>query len=246
MSIEDQQDGGICDAVPHGWRRVTLQLIAGGLILLAVIWFARDGKDEIEALESWVSSHRVMGPIIFVCAVVFLTSIFVPSSLLSVVAGALFGLGWGSLAMIAGSIIGAVLDYLIANKILSRRIADIVKHHPKLSSIQRAVDGGGWRIQFILRLAPLSAVTVNYSLGAAGVKFRSYLIATLGLIPGLFVEVYFGHVAKHVANTSAGVSEHSNTHLALTIAGFLVCVVLMVAIGRIAQRAIANAPSPAE
>ena len=248
MTADDDTPGGAKGGAipPHGWRNVPLLLAAGGLALGAVTWFARDGKEEIEALEAWVAGHGVLGPIIFVGAVVLLTSIFVPSSALSAVAGALFGLGWGSFAMITGAIMGAALDYVVASKLLRNRIAAIVKRYPKLSAIQRAVAGDKGRVQFLVRLAPLSAVTVSYVLGAAGVRFRPYMIATLGIIPGLFVEVYFGHVAKHVAKASAGVSAHSNTHLVLTVAGFLGCVVLMIAIGRMAQRAIAKAAAGGE
>ena len=87
----------------------------------------------------------------------------------------------------------------------------------------------------------INAASVNYIFGSAGVPFGSYLLAALGMVPGLFVEVYFGHLARHVAKSSAGVSSHSTGHLLLMIAGFIGCVALMIGIGHLGKRAIDKA-----
>lgn len=180
-------------------------------------------------------------PLVFAGIVVVLTSVFVPSSLLSAVAGALFGLGWGTLAMSAGGIVGAALNYWVAHKLLGNRIAGVLQRHPRLQAIQRAVQRGGLRLQFMLRLAPVNAVSVSYVLGATGVRFPTFLIVTVGLIPCLFVEVYFGYMARHITSTAANVTTPSTLHHALTIGGFLLCVVLMISIGRRAQRTLEEA-----
>jgi uncharacterized membrane protein YdjX (TVP38/TMEM64 family) len=226
--------------------RVALRLVAGAALLLVLIWFARDAGDEIKALEAWISGHGLLGPFVFVAAAVVLSSVFVPSSLLGAVAGALFGLGWGAFAMVASGMLGAVLDYVVANKFLGSRITHVVQRHPKLLAVQRAVQREELRLQFMLRLAPVNAASLNYVLGAAGARFSPYLLATLGMIPGLFVEVYFGHMAKHITKTAAKVSPHSTEHLLFTIAGFLVCMAVMIGIGRMAQRALAEADVEAE
>jgi hypothetical protein len=63
----------------------------------------------------------------------------------------------------------------------------------------------------------------------------------------LFVEVYFGYVAKHVAKVSGKTSEHSTLHTTLTIAGLVACVAVLVYTVRLARRAIreAEAADPA-
>ena len=60
------------------------------------------------------------------------------------------------------------------------------------------------------------------------------------MVPSLFVEVYFGYVAKHVARISGKASEHSALHSAVTIAGLLLCVVLLLYVIRVARRALAK------
>jgi uncharacterized membrane protein YdjX (TVP38/TMEM64 family) len=132
-------------------------------------------------------------------------------------------------------------NYWFAHKLLRDRITHVLQRHRKLQAIQRAVQREGFRLQFMLRLAPLNAVSVSYVLGATGVRFPPLLLATVGLIPALFVEVYFGYVAKHVTKTVANVSTPSTLHHVLTIGGFLVCVVLIISIARVAQRALVDA-----
>jgi uncharacterized membrane protein YdjX (TVP38/TMEM64 family) len=143
--------------------------------------------------------------------------------------------------MSAAALAGAGVNYVMAKRILYGRISRVLARYPKLQSIQRAVVKKGWRLQFMVRLTPINAASVNYIFGSAGVPFGSYLLAALGMLPGLFVEVYFGHLAKHVAKSSASFSSHSTGHLFLTIVGFLACVALMIGIGHFGKRAIAKA-----
>ncbi len=225
----------------HGWGGVLLCLISGGLILLALYGFGGDCEKELKALEAWAAGQGKLGLVIFIAVVVISTSFFVPSTLLSAGAGVLFGLGWGSFAMIIGCIIGAVLNYVLADKFFSARIIKLLHNRPKLLMMQNTVKKGGLRLQLLLRMVPISAVLVNYVLGAAGVPFRTYILATAGLIPGIFVEVYFGHVAKHVTSVSANAASHSTAHTMITIGGFLLCVIILIRVGRVARQALAEA-----
>jgi uncharacterized membrane protein YdjX (TVP38/TMEM64 family) len=84
-------------------------------------------------------------------------------------------------------------------------------------------------------------VSVSYVLGASGVRFWTFMIATVGLIPGLFVEVYFGYMASHVTKVAGNASEHSTLHTVVVVIGFAVCIAMMILIARIATKALAEA-----
>jgi len=101
----------------------------------------------------------------------------------------------------------AVLNYLIARSLLRSRIEKMLEKHPKLRAIQRAANHEGLRLQLLLRLAPLNPVSVSYVLGASGVRFSTFLLATVGLIPVVFVEVYFGYLASNPNRTTRKVSD---------------------------------------
>lgn len=223
-----------------GWK-FAAKLIAGGLVLFILFWYGRDATEDIKSLEAWVGGLGNAGLLVFIVLVVVLSSLFIPTTALSVVSGALFGLGWGVFAMIAGCILGAALDYLIASRLFRNLIAMQLERYPKLLFIQQAVQQNDMRIQIMLRLTPFSPVMTNYVLGSTGVRFGPYILATAGLIPGLFVEVYFGHVAKHVTSVSAGTGNHTLTHTVVTVGGFILCVLVMMRIGRMAKRVLEEA-----
>ncbi len=229
------------EAARPWWVKVAVYVFCGALILVSLAWIARDAGAEVKSIETWIAGWGVLGPIVFACLVVVLSSVFVPSTLLAAMSGALFGLGAGTITMVAGSLIAAAINFAIASTLLRNRISELLQRYPKLLAIQRAVQREGWRLQFMLRLAPINSVSVNYVLGAAGVRFWPYLMATVGMVPGLFMEVYFGHLAKHVTKTAAGVDSYSMVHHLLTYGGFALGVVVMIYLARIAQRTLADA-----
>lgn len=218
-----------------------LHLVAAALILVVLIFLARDSGAEITSFESWIAGQGLEGELIFMLASVILMSLFVPSSLVGALAGALFGLAWGTLAMAASGLLTAALTHQIASRLLRNRIERLIKGYPKLLAMQHAVLREGFRLQLMLRLAPISPVSVNYVLGAAGVRFPSFMLASLGMLPGLFVEVYFGHLAKHVSKVAGNADSHSTAETVVKVVGFLAAVGVMVAIGRMARRAITEA-----
>ena len=117
----------------------------------------------------------------------------------------------------------------------------MLERHPKLQAIQHAVNQEGLRLQLLLRMAPISPVTVSYVLGATGVRFWTFLIATAGLIPAILMNAYFGYTANHVTKVAGNASEQSTMHTVATIVGLVVCVVISIAITRIATKAISDA-----
>ena len=192
-------------------------------------------------METWIAGHGVWGRVAFVGMIIVFTSMFVPDTVLAIAAGAMFGLVWGTVLTVVGAVITAALNFLAARGLLRPRIESMLEQHPKLQAIQRAANREGLRLQLLLRLAPINPVSVSYVLGASGVRFSTFLIATVGLIPGLFVEVYFGYLASHVTKVAGKASEHSTLHTVVTVVGFVVCIVLMIAITRIATQALADA-----
>ena len=223
------------------WKTVGLRMLIGLCVLAAVVWFGRHAGEEIKAMEGWIAGHGVWGWVVFVGMMVVFTSMFVPDTVMAVAAGVLFGLAWGSLLTVAGAILTAALNFLTARTLLRTRIEKMLEEHPKLRAIQRAVDREGLRLQLLLRLSPINPVSVSYVLGASGTRFSTFMFATIGLIPGLFCEVYFGYLASHVTKVAGNVSEHSTLRTVVTVVGFVFCIMLMVFISRVATKAIAEA-----
>jgi uncharacterized membrane protein YdjX (TVP38/TMEM64 family) len=225
--------------------RIWFKVILGVMLVGAALWLGRKFGHHIPALEEWIAGQGVLGYAAFVGIVVLCTSLFVPDTVFAVMAGALFGVLGGTAVMAVGCLLTAALDFVLARSLLEGVVRGWLARKPHLAAIQQAVNREGFRFQFLLRLTPVNPVTVSYMLGATGARFAPFLAACLGLLPTLFVEVYFGYVAKHVAKISGHGSEHSTLHSAMTIAGLALCIVMLAYIVRLARRALAEIQDPA-
>src|SRR5579875_3531113 len=90
--------------------------------------------------------------------------LFVPRTLLGIVAGLLFGIWWGILWATLGSLAGATAGFLIARYINSGLID--LEGDARIGPLLTRVEQGGWRVVAIVRLIPvLPHSLTNYALG---------------------------------------------------------------------------------
>ena len=224
----------------HPRRRLAAKIVFGVAIVAVAAWLGRDFAQHLPAVEDWIARQGAWGYVAFIVAVVLFTSVFVPDTIFAVIAGAIFGVFWGTVMIVTGSLLAAALNFAMGRLLFQQTVLHWLDRNPRFAAIERAVHREGFRFQFLLRLTPINPVTISYILGATKTRFPTFLLACLGMIPSLFVEVYFGYVAKHVAKITGQTSEHSALHSAFTIAGLALCIVLLVYVVRLARRAIAE------
>lgn len=225
-------------------RRTILTLIIAGLALLVLILAAGDEiGDHVAALEAWISGLGPMGMIAFVGLYVLATSLMLPESVFSVVAGALFGLAGGLAVVVTGAGLAAVLQYALARRLLRAPIERVISNRPTLAAIQRAVLRDETRLQVLLRLTPLNPATISYMLGAGGARFGAFLLACLGLFPHLFGQVYMGYAGKHAAHMASRGTGTFHLHDLMIFGGLAMMVVALVLISRTAHKAVVQAVS---
>jgi uncharacterized membrane protein YdjX (TVP38/TMEM64 family) len=143
--------------------------------------------------------------------------------------------------VLSGNLMAAAIQFGLARKLLRKRIDRTLAARPSLAAIQRAVKGDDFRLQVLLRLTPLNPASVNYLLGAAGVRFSRFLLACLALTPHLLLEVYFGHAGKHAARLAGSEGRTAHLHDLVIFGGLAVCVVVMVFVSRLARKALSQA-----
>jgi uncharacterized membrane protein YdjX (TVP38/TMEM64 family) len=231
----------------RAYSRAAIPYLAVGLLLIVVIVVGgREIEQHINAIESWITKLGPWGVTAFIGLFVLTTSLLMPDTVLCIIAGALFGLGWGVGAVLAGSILAGAIQFTLSQQFLSARIQRTLAANPSLAAIQRTVIHDEFRLQVLLRLTPLNPATISYLLGAAGVRFRSFLIALLALTPNLVVEVYFGYAGKHAAQLFGSNAQTANLHNLAIIAGLAVCIVVIVLVSRMAHKAVMQAVAETE
>ena len=179
----------------HRSRAFSHLLLAGAAVALLVVTARALPVDTgLAALREWVGAHGALGMIAFGAAHVVLALLLVPGAALTLIGGAVFGLGWGvTLVAIAMSVADAVA-FLLARHVARDAIERLMARYPRFKAFDQAMDQGGWRIVALLRLNPTIPYSAsNYLFGVTGVAFLPYLLASgVFTLPGAFAYVYLG------------------------------------------------------
>jgi len=197
----------------------------------------------LPAFSAWVDGLGALGPLVFVVGYALATVAFVPGSLLTLAAGALFGLVEGTALVLVAATVGASLAVLVARYLARGRVEQRLAGNHRSTAIDRAIGAQGRTIVFLLRLSPLVPFNLlNYALGLTRVRFADYLVASVGMLPGTLLYVYYGKVVGDVAKVAAGVSPpHGPEYYALLITGLIATIVASTSVTRAAKRAMNNA-----
>lgn len=222
-------------------RAWLLGLVAAVLVVFAVALLGHLTASNLHHLEDWIHHLGPWALVAYVAVFLVLTTFFVPDTLLAIVAGALFGMVGGTIAVSVAGLLAAAMQYGLARTFLRARIDAWLRDRPRLRAIQTAVREDQVRLQWLLRVTPFNPTTVSYLLGATGVRFLPYLLACLGLIPAFVVEVYVGYAGKSLATAAERREAVGAWHDTLMIVGLVGCLLVLLWLGRKARRAVREA-----
>lgn len=225
-------------------RRLPYGKIALGVALLAILLsLGRVAGGAVPAFAEWVEGLGPLGPMAFILGYALAVVAFIPGSLLTLAAGAIFGVAEGTLYVIVAATLGATLAFLIARHGARAAIERRIEGDGRFAAIDRAVGAEGLKIVFLLRLSPVFPFNLlNYSLGLTQVRLIDYFVASLGMLPGTVLYVYTGKVAGDVAAIAGGQSgEKGVGDWLVLVLGLVATAIVTVYVTRIARRALAAA-----
>ena len=213
------------------------------LVVVAIVALVVAGR--MLPLGEWLGDVldfvRALGPlgyVVFVLVYVLATVLFLPGSVLTLGAGAVFGLAGGFIAVSLGSTLGAAAAFLVGRFAAREAIARKLEGNARFAAIDRAVGREGFKIVLPTRLSPVFPFNLlNYAHGLTTVKFWHYVLASwLGMMPGTFLYVFVGSAAGDAAQGGAG-----GWGLALKGIGLLATIAVTLVITRTARAALAQA-----
>ena len=220
-------------------------VVAGVALVLALVLFL--GGRELAALiprfARYVESLGGAGMLLFVLGYAVATILFVPGSLLTLAAGAVFGLVKGTALVFIGATIGETAAFLISRHFAREHVERRVAGDARFAQIDRAIGQQGRRIVLLLRLSPVFPFNLlNYALGLTRVSLRDYVIASIGILPGTMLYVYAGKVVGDIASVASGVSvPRGAAYYSVLGLGLIATAAVTVMIGRIARDALRTA-----
>ena len=213
------------------WLKIALVVaVIGGIFASAqfsgLAGHLKSFVGRVEELGAW-------GPIIFIAAYVIATVLLVPASALTLAAGAVFGLTWGSIYVSIASTLGAIAAFLVGRHLARDWVGRQIEGNEKFAAIDEAVEKEGWKIVALTRLSPAFPFNLlNYAYGLSKVPLPPYAIASwIAMIPGTIMYVYLGSLAKSPEGRTPG-------QWALLIVGLLATIAATLLITRTAKKAL--------
>lgn len=193
----------------------------------------------ITGIVSQLSTLGPWGPVLFVLLYIVASLTMAPAFILTFAAGAVWGLWWGSLYVYIGAVLGASAVHFLAGRLVRTRVTQWLDREPRVAAVRRAVAGQGVWIMFLLRLSPLIPfVQLNYALVLSGVRYRDYVLATMGMWPTIIMYVYYGKVAGDVAALATGVAPpRGPEYYTMLVVGLVATVVATTMVARAAKKA---------
>jgi uncharacterized membrane protein YdjX (TVP38/TMEM64 family) len=179
-------------------------------------------------------------PLLFVLAYIVATVTLAPAFLLTVSAGAVFGLWKGTLLVYVSAVAGSSTVFGVASPLARSRLLRWLDRDTRVAAVRRAVVGKGLWVMFLLRLSPLVPyVLLNYALALSGVRYRDFLLASVGMFPAIIMYVYYGKIVGDVAVLASGKGPpRGPAYYALLAVGLIATIVATTVVTRAARKAI--------
>lgn len=214
-------------------RRVWVLVSAVACIAIAAVVVLRSGLHP-RAVAEWLAmiGDRWWAPLAFIALYTLFDTLLLPATIMTLTAGVVWGWWRGGLWVVAASLIGSFVPYLIARS-GAPWIDDLMQR--RASRVRDALRREGFMTLLLLRLIPVFPyVLINYAAGLAGVGVRDYIVATfVGTLPGIFI---FTFLASSIAS---GVLHLHDAFIRVLVAGALLAVLAIVSrafAGRVRKR----------
>jgi uncharacterized membrane protein YdjX (TVP38/TMEM64 family) len=184
-------------------------VIAGLLAAVLLAWWLAPVAVWAEAAADWLRGAGLWGVLLFSLAYVLSALLLAPATIPTLIAGSIWGLGWGALLVHGVGMVADTIPFLIARRWGRGRLGGALgldRHAAALRRIDAALERDGFRLVCLLRWFPLAPFNLmNYLLGLSRVSLRAYLAATfVACVPNTIIFVYLGTVVPRLRDGGGG------------------------------------------
>ena len=194
MSEQKQEQAGTLDILKDLKKPLTFFLV----VLVAIVGFGVLGSGlSVEEMTQWFEDLGAWGPAIFVILYILAVVVAFPASILTVLAGLLFGAFWGVVLVSIASTTGASFAFLLARYVAREDTKKALAQKPAFKRLEMLTEDHGAMMVALVRLVPLFPFNlVNYGFGITKIEFKSYVFwSWLCMLPFTIVFVVGGDIA---------------------------------------------------
>ncbi len=175
---------------------VVAAMIVGSKLLMEDVL----GIDLEPTVTAWLDAPGAGSAAVIVGLLVLDVFLPVPSSVVMVLSGAVFGVLGGALLALVGSVFGQWVGFEMVRR-FGRRAASRVAGDNELSDVNRFFEQHGAVAVIVTRPLPIVMETMSLVAGLSKMSRRVFLSASLiGTLPIVFIYAYAGAVSRQVGN----------------------------------------------
>ena len=166
-------------------------IVGGKLILENLMGLSIEG-----AVDAWLNDAGIGSAAIIVGLLAADVLLPVPSSVVMVLSGAAFGVFWGALLALTGSVLGEWLGFEMVRR-FGRRASGVIAGDDELSELNDFFERHGAVAVMVTRPLPVVMETMSLVAGLSKMPRRTFLIASLvGTAPIVVIYAYAGAVSR--------------------------------------------------
>ena len=169
------------------------RLLVAGLLLVALIVAALVlPVPTALQMRDWAQSAGIAAPMLFLLGQTVVTIAPIPRTVFTLAAGLLFGPALGVVLSLLATTLTAALAFVVVRRV-GRSLLEPHLDRKLLRAIDARLRRRGWLAVASLRLIPAVPFSVlNYCSAVSSIRFRDYLVGTVGVIPGSIALVVLG------------------------------------------------------
>ena len=195
------------------------RLVPIAIVVVGAIAFFVLGLNPV-TVKDWLDSFGPAAPVMFIAAGVMMMSVCVPKTIMSMIAGALFGTWWGSGLMLVTAVVAALLNYAIGRGCLKKTVFDR-EDSPITRALVEMAGEAGFFGHLLIRLSPVPTMIISYLMGACHARIVPYAFAAaIAMIPQ-FLWVHSGTVAMVAGEEHASIARRVSIAMAFFVAAMI-------------------------
>lgn len=221
-------------------RSIAIGVLFMAAVLAVLIHY--DAHEQVLRLLQWLDAQGAWALLLFTLVMALVVVLLLPGVMFTIGAGFVFGVVQGTICVVLGTTLGAVVAFLIARHLFGARARRFILSHARLTLVSEELTPQGWKIVLLTRLVPFFPFKLsNYFFGLTRFSLRDFVFGTmLGIIPFSLHNVYLGSITADIATLGARNSDRTPLEWALYGAGFLATITVVVYLNRLARRALAK------
>ena len=206
-----------------------------------------DLQNLLHLILQWIQSLGWIAGAAFISIYILATVLLIPGSILTLGAGVIFGVVWGSIYVLIGAIIGETAAFVCGRYLVRDWISQKIEHNQTFLALNRALNQKGLKIILLTRLSPIFPFSLlNYAFGVTGISLRDYFLGSIGMVPMTVTYVYLGSLAEDLTNISdPSQLIHPELTWSIRICGFCATIIATFYITRVARQALNQSLSDA-